>query len=33
MAGMKDPVKLFTIDVDPSSIQFDAEENNMSMKE
>lgn len=33
MNGMKDPVKLFTVDVDASSIQFDAEENNMSMKE
>jgi len=33
MAGMKDPVKLFTIDVDPSEIEFDSEEMNMSMKE
>jgi len=33
MTGMKDPVKLFTVDVDPSSIMFDAEENNMTMKE
>lgn len=33
MNGMKDPVKLFTVDVDASEIQFDAEENNMTMKE
>jgi class 3 adenylate cyclase len=33
MVGVKEPVKFFTIDLDSSSIQFDAEENNMSMKE
>lgn len=33
MNGIKDPVKLFTVDVDASSIQFDAEETNMTMKE
>lgn len=33
MSGVRDPVKLFTIDVDPSTIHFDAEENNMTMKE
>lgn len=30
---MKDPVKLFTVDVDATSITFDKDENNMTMKE